>query len=211
MKKIISLLLILCSLCTIVSAEYKSEADALNRLGLFKGTENGYELERLFTRAEGATMLVRLMGMEEEALSKSYSNVFDDMENHWAQSYVMYCYENNITKGTGDAAFSPENEMTAAEYLTLVLRALGYENAEPENAHHAAAALLLASSGELRDIMQIGFTRDKMVHVSYRALKVKNTDDIMLIETLADSGAVDEDVAMELGLFEEKELVIEFD
>lgn len=49
------------------AANFTSSADALNKLGLFNGTEKGYELDRVADRAEAATMLVRLMGKEAEA------------------------------------------------------------------------------------------------------------------------------------------------
>ena len=44
-------------------ASYEEEAaDALNSLGLFSGSEAGYELERTPTRAEALVMLLRLTG-----------------------------------------------------------------------------------------------------------------------------------------------------
>ncbi|MFD0678077.1 MULTISPECIES: hypothetical protein [unclassified Paenibacillus] len=39
-------------------------ADTLLKLNLFRGTDNGYELEQSFTRAQGAVMLLRLFGLE---------------------------------------------------------------------------------------------------------------------------------------------------
>jgi len=46
--------------------DYTKEADLLNSLGLFNGTQNGYELNRVPTRVEAAAMLVRLLGAEDE-------------------------------------------------------------------------------------------------------------------------------------------------
>ena len=42
------------------AASYDNCADRLSDLGLFQGTGDGYELDRAPTRAEAATMLVRL-------------------------------------------------------------------------------------------------------------------------------------------------------
>ncbi len=52
-----------------VSAEtadlsYALEADMLKSLGLFKGTDIGFELDRTSNRVEAAIMLVRLLGGE---------------------------------------------------------------------------------------------------------------------------------------------------
>ena len=46
------------------AANFESVADQLNTLGVFQGTATGYQLDRAPTRAEAATMLVRLLGKE---------------------------------------------------------------------------------------------------------------------------------------------------
>ena len=46
----------------------------------------------------------------------------------WAGPYVGYAYENGLTKGVSDTAFGSKETVTAAEYLTFVLRALGYDS-----------------------------------------------------------------------------------
>ena len=46
------------------AADFTNCADALNQMGLFKGTTSGYELDRAPTRGEAAAMLVRLLGKE---------------------------------------------------------------------------------------------------------------------------------------------------
>ena len=46
----------------------EANADVLNTLGLFKGTENGYELDKPLTRMEALIMLIRLSGNELDAL-----------------------------------------------------------------------------------------------------------------------------------------------
>ena len=49
------------------AANYTNCADSLHEMGLFQGTQNGYDLDRTPTRAEAAVMLVRLLGKEAEA------------------------------------------------------------------------------------------------------------------------------------------------
>ena len=48
------------------AANYTNCADSLHEMGLFQGTQNGYDLDRTPTRAEAAVMLVRLLGKEAE-------------------------------------------------------------------------------------------------------------------------------------------------
>ena len=45
----------------------ETKADALSALGLFKGTDLGYELDKPLTRVQALVMLVRLSGNEIEA------------------------------------------------------------------------------------------------------------------------------------------------
>ena len=139
MKKSISfvlaLALILCMIPTAFAAdgEATGAADALHALGLFQGTgtdTNGkpiYDLDRAPTRAEAVTMLVRLLGKEDEAKAGTWATPFTDVPN-WAKPYVGYAYANKLTSGTSASTFGGSSSITATQYITLVLRALGYES-----------------------------------------------------------------------------------
>jgi len=121
-----------------VSAEEKAAAEqgaaeALYRIGLFRGVgddENGqpdFDLESDSTRLQGIIMLVRLLGAEDEALSGDYESPFTDVPE-WAQGYVDYAYEMGWTKGVSEelGIFDPSGDITATQFLTFMLRALGY-------------------------------------------------------------------------------------
>jgi len=139
MKRIFGLLLALVMLVAIVPTAAAAEdeatvaADALYALGLFQGTGEGedgkpiYDLDRAPTRHEAVTMLVRILGKEEEALSGTWDMPFTDVAN-WAKPYVGYAYANGLTSGTSDTTYSGNNTVTATQYLTFVLRALGYDS-----------------------------------------------------------------------------------
>lgn len=141
MKKAISLMLtlalVLCMIPTAfaASSEATEAADALNALGLFNGTgtdANGkpiYDLDRAPTRAEAVTMLVRLLGKEDEANEGTREIPFTDIQD-WAKPYIGYAYANGLTTGTSTTTFSGDDTVTATQYLTLVLRALGYKDSE---------------------------------------------------------------------------------
>ena len=149
-------------------------------------------------------MLVRLLGKEEEALSITPKGKLNDVPaDDWAAPYIEYCYDNQITKGTGSNNYSPDDIMSGAEYMTLVMRALGYKYAEPENVDIAAAEYALMSSVEARTIVSMPkLSRDYMVYISHCALTTKTIDGETLIETLTGSGAVDAKTAKKLGFME---------
>ncbi len=68
---------------------YENEAVMLQDLGLFKGTNNGFELERQPNRAEAGVMLIRMLSKEAVALSEDNDHPFDDVPK-WASPYVGY-------------------------------------------------------------------------------------------------------------------------
>lgn len=143
MKKALSLFLALI-LCLSLSlpalaaaptdADQENAAWTLYHMGLFQGTDTDKEGFPVFslsdspTRAQGVTMLVRLLGQEKAALEGTWSTPFTDVPE-WAQPYVGYAYEKGLTNGTGETTFSADKTLSATEYLTLVLRALGYDSA----------------------------------------------------------------------------------
>ncbi len=138
-KKLLSLLLTLALLFGMAipafaaETEAKVAADKLNELGLFQGVGNNadgtpnYDLDRTPTRAEAVTLLVRLLGKDAEAKATTYTLPFTDVAA-WAKPYVGYAYANGLTKGTGETTFGSNDMVSATQYLTFVLRALGYES-----------------------------------------------------------------------------------
>lgn len=141
MKKVIvyltltaTLLFLLCPFINASDNPAIDAADSLYSLGLFQGTGKDadgnpiYDLERAPRRDEAITMLVRIIGKEKEALEGNWELPFTDVAD-WAKPYIGYAYTNGITNGTSATTFGSSNTVTAAQYITLVLRALGYNDA----------------------------------------------------------------------------------
>ena len=180
----------------------RSYADKLNSIGLFKGTENGYELDKQFTRAEGAAMIVRLLGLENTVLNEKKEEIFNDVPaDNWAAYYIAYCYRNNTIKGIGDGSYAPDENMSGEQYLTLLLRTLGYSDAEPETAEKLSAEINMLKEDETRDILgSTDFNREKMVYTSYKALETKMKNGMLMIDSLIEKNAVSAEAAAEAGL-----------
>ncbi len=105
----------------------ENAARALNYLGLFKGTEKGYRLEKELNRAEAVTMIIRLMGCEDDALECTYSHPFGDVPS-WADRYVAYAYQNGITRGKSADRFASLARVRDCEFLTMLLRMLDFKD-----------------------------------------------------------------------------------
>ena len=134
-KRLISLVLVLVMLLTLLPlASALSPPDAANRLhslGLFQGVGQNadgtpnFALYRAPTRAEAITMFVRLIGASDAAHSGTRQTPFTDVPD-WARPYVGYAYANALTNGIGPTTFGSEYAAEATQYLTFILRALGY-------------------------------------------------------------------------------------
>ena len=140
MKRILSLLLTLTlalslSVPALAADRWEAENAAwtLYNYGLFQGTgtdEDGYpifSLDTAPTRAQSVTMLVRLLGKEADAMESQWTEPFTDVPQ-WAQPYVGYAYAEGLTQGRGHGLFDSDSPVSVSEYLTFVLRALGYES-----------------------------------------------------------------------------------
>ena len=178
------------------ATDYGSMAQALHTMGLFQGTATGYSLENTANRAQGLVMFLRLLGLEEEALSYSGSCPFADVPaSHWAYRYVAYAYSQGLTTGTSAARFAPEGAITCQHYATFLLRALHYDEGGDFTYSTAVADLAelgLFNQAETAALSSGSFFRYKMVYLSYYALfGVDQATGQLLMNRLTRSGAVD--------------------
>lgn len=179
MKKKFLILLVVVALLTAsafaATVTQYNTADAMNELGLFQGMGGGdYALDNGLTRAQGTTLLVRMIGKEAEANSNTYTTPFTDVDA-WAAGYIGYAYQNGITNGVSATAFGSNQPMTDYMFLTLTLRALGYSDSGADalftwNDPYALAYDLGLITTATADI---AFTRADAVTVFWNALDVK--------------------------------------
>ena len=160
------------------------KAEALKTLGLFQGTNKGFELEKTLTREQAITLIVRLLGAEAEAKEKNPEHPFTDVPA-WASPYVGYGYQNSLVKGMGGTIFGSGQLVTEAQFLTMLLRVLQYEDGTDftwDKSAELAEKLGLPVVGSERD-----YTRGNAVDVIWELLKLtfksgKQTLAEMLIE-----------------------------
>ena len=185
------------------AAKHRDFADALKLLGLFKGTDKGYELGREATRLEGLVMLIRLLGEEQQALSYTGQNPFTDVPA-WGDRYVAYAYSKGYTNGISKTLFGASNYITGAQYVTMVLRALGYDDAAGDfvwdKSFDKAVSVGLYTASSAAAAQSGVFLRDQVVEASCNALFIglKNTN-VRLIDNLSGRGVFTAEI-MELAV-----------
>ncbi len=178
--------------------QYTAYADALSDLGLFSGGSTGYELERASTRAEGLVMLLRLLGEQAQAAAYTGSHPFIDVPA-WAEPYVAYAYAQGYTSGISATEYGSQNTLTMQDYMTFLLRALGYNDSAGDFSWRTAAETAV-SYGILTELHreQIAergvFYRDDIVYTSYQTLFLPCKDtDTLLCDRLIDQGVFTRD------------------
>lgn len=190
-KKLLKLLcctLVCTSLISNVGFAYTENAlnatDSLNKLGLFQGTGQGYELDKSLTRAEAVTMIVRLLGEEKDL--KKENHPFVDVPE-WADKYIGYAYKNDITKGIDLDKFGSNDAVTLQQFLTFVLRVLEYK--DPTDFVWDASESLSLKVGLMTGVDTETFLRGDMVEICKNALtsKYKGTE-LPLYKMLVEKG-----------------------
>lgn len=182
MKKIITRVLALClavmMLMTCASAAYNArqinQADALNHLGLFLGTGKGYSLEAPLNRSQSITLILRMLGEAAEAEKGGYQHPFKDVPQ-WADKYVAYAYEKGYVKGYNDTTFGGADTVTDYQYLTMVLRALGYtDSGDTPDFNYRKSAVLAKELGLVSSTADdASFVRGNAVEIFWNAMRVK--------------------------------------
>jgi len=197
MKKILACMLIFALMFTSFVPAYaytkaqEKAADALNELGLFLGDGKSYDLNGKLNRAQATTLLVRILGKEDEAQNGTFRTPFKDVPD-WAAGYIGYAYVNSITNGTSATTFGSDDEVSDYMFLTLVLRALGYSDSGEKaqfvwNDPYALAVTVGLIASEKSDT---SFTRGDAVVIFWNALNANLADSN---ETLADT-LIEQDV-----------------
>lgn len=213
MKKYLSslvlCLLLTMALCAPSHAAQRGEADAaaLHELGLFQGIGNlsngspDFALDAPLTRQEAVVMLVRLLGEEQTALAGEWTTPFTDVAS-WAKPYVGYAYSRGLTLGAGATTFGGAQPVSATQYLTFILRALGYSS-DTDFRWDAAwelADTLGVTHGEYGDSTD-SFLRGDAAFLSRSALMTRRKDGGgTLLDQLIASGAVSQEAAQENSL-----------
>lgn len=192
-----TLLLTAAMAVTASASDYDAVAEDLAAIGVFRGTSDGFELDRAPTRSEAAIMLVRLLGAEDEAreayAAGELTMPFTDV-GATAAPYVAYLYQQGITNGTSATKFGT-GVCGAQNYVVFLLRALGYEDGT--DFQYADALAFAQEKGFYDPLMFPGtFLRDDLAAVTYQALGTDLKDgSTYLLKSLIDSGAVDAEAA----------------
>lgn len=114
-------------------------AEVLRLLGVVNGTGGtSFNPGGTLTRAEFCKMAIEIMGKGEEASAQMNRTIFLDVKgDHWARGYINLAASTRLgggedgggemlMVGVGDGTFRPNQTITFAEAVTIMMRILGY-------------------------------------------------------------------------------------
>ncbi len=140
MKKRIASLLLAAALCCglfalpaqAVAATQSEMLQVLAVLGVMNGDKQGnLNLTSPVTRAEFAKMAVTASSFKDLGTETTGVSPFSDVpHSHWAAGYITTARNAGWLSGYLDGTFRPSGQVTLAEALTVVLKMLGYTDAD---------------------------------------------------------------------------------
>ncbi|MEF3313279.1 clostripain-related cysteine peptidase [Paenibacillus sp. GYB004] len=169
-RSLIILLIFLLATTPSAAAQNSSYAEALNHLGLFSGTGNGYELSRVPTRAEALVMMLRLWGKEEDIQKNTYKNPFHDTD--WESPYVSFAYTNGIVNGINEHRFGGNQQASLNQYCAMVLRVLGYSETKGDFTYETAVSFASMVLG-IDLTKEVEFNRGTLAKISSYVLNTR--------------------------------------
>ncbi len=118
----------------VTDAELSRDVDALRMLGAVEGDGTGYfKPNDTLTRAQFCKMAVVVLGRGDEEYIYRNRTIFPDVRaDHWARGYINLAVtaENKIIIGNGDGTFRPDDNISYAQAVTMLMRMLGYSDAD---------------------------------------------------------------------------------
>ncbi len=143
------------------SAAYFEAVNTLYEIGIITGDENGnFNPNSTITRAEAATMICRLLGMEDEAKSMTTATFSDLPRSHWANGYVAKAAEMGIINGHGNGKFEPESPVTCEQMLKMLVCAWGWSEQAEELGGYPDGYVAVADELGFTDDITVGYSEN---------------------------------------------------
>jgi len=215
LKKLLAVALSLAILLTLtvpVMAATLTNAEKVELLGILQGEGNGVTdeyLAKATTRIQGAVLLLRLIGKEDEALAYAGGDNFTDVVgNEWFHSLTAYLKANPQYGfgGYDDGSFKPLKVMTGAEFYKVLLTILGYVQGTDYTWAEVAAFAEEKGLVALED-PTAGITNADIADAILEALQAEMKSGVALLDSLIADGIISAADANAAGLIEELGIV----
>jgi hypothetical protein len=176
LKKTLVLLVVLSMILSAVSPvfafsdaipeEYAEQANKMEAFGVFTGDTNGnFNATNYITRAEMAKVIGILTGMDQAQADANagYATKFSDVPaGEWYTGWINLAAGRGIINGFTDGTFRPNDNVTSAQVVTMLVKALGW-GVVVENQDGTWPANYIAKADELKLFKNVVATGSELV------------------------------------------------
>lgn len=181
------------SALTDLSGDLVDKVPVLQMLGVVSGYPDGtFKAGKSLTRAEFCKMVIALLGEEDKTANyKNFTRFGDVKSTHWAVGEInLAVSELGLIKGMPDGSFRPDNAIKYSEAVAILVRALGYSDADvgliwPDGYMNKAASLKLTQG--ITGSANAAIGRGDGARLFYNMLSAKTKDGQSFISTVAAS------------------------
>ena len=169
-----------------ISEEYAEAVEVLTGMDIFWGSENSFYPKSNVTRAEVATLLYRIMTGDitgsQVGIYKDYGMFDDVLETNWFAGYVNYAANGELVVGVGDDKYNPQGNVTGYEWITMLLRAIGYDaNGEISGSTWKITAASLAKQAGIlgsfnEATLNSALTREQVAYLLFNAIQARKVN-----------------------------------
>ncbi|MBE7021859.1 MAG: S-layer homology domain-containing protein [Ruminococcaceae bacterium] len=113
----------------VVDSPYEEAIETLSALDIMIGDDDGmFRPTDSIKRSEFAKVAVEAMGLGDVASASNHQTKYPDVvENHWANGYINVATEQGVVIGDDERNFRPDDSITYAEAMTILVRIIGHE------------------------------------------------------------------------------------
>ena len=110
--------------------DYQEAVEVMTALEIIDGVGNNtFNPDGNVTRAQMAKMITIIcLGNVDPSAFLGTTTDLTDINGHWAEAYIKYCYSQGIIAGKGNGVFSPNTNVTTVEAAKMLLVAIGYNS-----------------------------------------------------------------------------------
>ena len=168
---------------------FEEPIQVLAALGIMIGDENGeFRPDDTIIRSEVTKMAIHAMGLESAAKSSEGVTKFPDVaKDHWANGYINLATSLGLIIGDEHGNFRPNEYITYAEAMTIMVRVLGYEPSAQKKGGYPSGYIMVGSENGLSDNVQGGMyeaiTRGNVAYVTYNSLDVNMMEQVSFGQT----------------------------
>ncbi len=163
----------------VMGTKYEESVELLNALNIMVGDDTGeFRLDDPIKRSEVAKIATAIAGLTDVAEStKTQANFPDVSASHWANGYINVSQAQNFVIGDDTGKFRPDDNISYAEAVTIMMRVLGYEPAAQSSGGFPTGYLVTAGSaglfkGGISSPTNSLATRGIVAQLAYNALTI---------------------------------------